>query len=603
MPLVPTPSQLRLLLTQAPETLYTGAWGSGKSTALLMAAIAEASAGGAALVVVPELCRSSVPSWLRDWLGATAKPQPRSRSWGLAGGGRIVLAHRRERPSGVFGLVCVDDLCRYHEEEYSEWLGCGLRLMAAATPEEPGREWVAARFGLKEGQGSKDRVVIAASLEEIPGGKEVERQLRRLPEPRRSDALGSWRRPEPEPQSPVVVGLVPPLRFPTPHDGGGDRDGIRVLLGKSASGREIWWEPTALSNPHLAVSGETGSGKTQSLMALASELHRQRTAVLVFDFKDDYATTFAATEAVEVWDPSERGLPFNPLAPTVDAEGRLQPLAHVHRVADVVKRVWGLGDQQASRLREALKQLYVDAGIPLSAHQDPAGRRWPRFGELAGLLEPNDTLRGRLSQVFDLRLLDPGPEDDGGFARLVDSGGIVRLARLPGDEAKSAVAELLLLALYGELVRRPHLRRLRAALVLDEGWRLSTCPYLEPLLREGRAFGLACILASQFPRDLPPAVRGSCATQLFFAQTDAAQATEVARSVLGEAHSAQAVLLSRQVRALPQFVALLLRRESTTGRAPTLRVTPWFERRGLGEQPGPQVRELTPQAFNPGLGQ
>lgn len=40
VPLVPSPSQLRLLRTSAPELLYTGPKGAGKSTAVLMAAVA-----------------------------------------------------------------------------------------------------------------------------------------------------------------------------------------------------------------------------------------------------------------------------------------------------------------------------------------------------------------------------------------------------------------------------------------------------------------------------------------------------------------------------------------------------------------------------------
>jgi hypothetical protein len=431
----------------------------------------------------------------------------------------------------------------------------------------------------------------------------VSRIVERLPEPRRSYALGSWCQADPEPQRSISAEPAPILRFPA-RDGGDDlgAPAIRVLLGREPGGSEVWWEPATYSNPHVGVSGETGSGKTQSLMAVASELHRQQVPLLILDFKDDYGA-FAEAEEVEVWDPAEARLPFNLLTPVADADGRVEPLAHVHRVADVVKRVWGLGDQRAHRLREALKRCYLAAGVALDRHVPPPRRRWPAFSEL--VLEERDTLRGRLSPVFDLRLLDPAPQAEVGFARLVEAGGIVRLARLPGDEAKSAVAELLLLALYGELVRRPHVRSLRLALLLDEGWRLSACPHLEPLLREGRAFGLAVILASQFPRDLSPAVRGSCATLLFFAQTDAAQAAEVARAVLGEAHSAQAVLLSRKVQGLPAFTALLHRRDTVLGRRPwtPIRLTPWFERRGLGAgADGPVAsRLLTPRAFNPGL--
>jgi hypothetical protein len=101
-------------------------------------------------------------------------------------------------------------------------------------------------------------------------------------------------------------------------------------------------------------------------------------------------------------------------------------------------------------------------------------------------------------------------------------------------EAKSAAVEYFLLALYGELVRRPRTpRRLRLAVLLDGAWRLSGSPFLEPLLREGRAFGVAMLLATQLPRDLGPAVRGSCAMQLWFRQTDAERAAEAARAIVG----------------------------------------------------------------------
>ncbi len=137
--------------------------------------------------------------------------------------------------------------------------------------------------------------------------------------------------------------------------------------------------------------------------------------------------------------------------------------------------------------------------------------------------------------------------------------------------------------------------------------KLSPTAFLEHLLgmevQAAQERRLAAILASQFPRDLPPAVRGSCATQLFFAQTDAAQAAEVARAVLGEAHSAQAVLLSREVRGLSLFTALLHRRDTALSRRPwtVVRVLPWFERRGLGTGADGAVARLTPRSFNPGL--
>ena len=63
------------------------------------------------------------------------------------------------------------------------------------------------------------------------------------------------------------------------------------------------------------------------------------------------------TEGFNVYDPSEQSLPFNPLAPAVDPRsGRVNPTHHIHQLTDIIKRIYRLGDQQAYRLREAMKR-------------------------------------------------------------------------------------------------------------------------------------------------------------------------------------------------------------------------------------------------------
>ena len=46
------------------------------------------------------------------------------------------------------------------------------------------------------------------------------------------------------------------------------------------------------------------------------------------------------------------------------------------------------------------------------------------------------------------------------------------------------------MALYNHLVRQPQTHTLGQLLVLDEAWRVVESPFLTPLMREGRAFGL-----------------------------------------------------------------------------------------------------------------
>ncbi len=132
------------------------------------------------------------------------------------------------------------------------------------------------------------------------------------------------------------------------------------------------------------------------------------------------------------------------------------------------------------------------------------------------------------------------------------------------------------MALYNHLIRQPQVHRLRYLLVLDEAWRLVKSPFLEPLLREGRAFGLGVIIATQFPTDLPAAIAGSTATKLFFSQTHVDQIREIQHALINKTSGAEADELSGTLRNLPPFTCLMYNKQHT----PWVRVAvkPYFER-------------------------
>lgn len=128
---------------------------------------------------------------------------------------------------------------------------------------------------------------------------------------------------------------------------------------------------------------------------------------------------------------------------------------------------------------------------------------------------------------------------------------------------KNAVAEFFLLALSSFLIRRGHPHRLERLLVLDEAWRLVQLPFLEPLMREGRAFGLAVVIATQFPRDLPDSITGSTAARVFFNQTKAEQVREIQRTLVGKTSGTEVDHLGNLIRGLASLESSS--KTSTTG--------------------------------------
>jgi len=247
-------------------------------------------------------------------------------------------------------------------------------------------------------------------------------------------------------------------------------------------------------------------------------------------------------------------------------------------MSEIVKRIYKLGDQQAYRLRESIKQTYEDAGIGTKPIVVADGTEFPPFEavreQLAGD-KGNEALLGRLSPIFDLGLFSTGEGQDD-LDAFMRSSSVVRLGQLPGDKTKNSVAEFFLMALYNFLIRQPHTHMLGRLLILDEAWRLVESPFLIPLMREGRAFGLGVIIATQFPRDLPEAVRGSTATRIYFSQSQAEQLREIQRTVVNKTSGAEADHLASVMRGLAPLTCVLYSNQYSN----FVRVSfkPYFER-------------------------
>ncbi len=367
----------------------------------------------------------------------------------------------------------------------------------------------------------------------------------------------------------------------------------RALLGTApgtyGKPREIWFDPNLpgqkLPNPHISITGETGSGKTQATKAIVSDLQAQGLPALILDFKDDYSdSSFVDTEDFRLYDASYSPLPFNPLTPAIDKrQDLINPSHHIHQLADIIKRIYKLGDQQAFRLREAIKRAYEGAGISLRPAPLDSNKPFPPFELVQQELvddKANEPLLGRLSPIFDLGLFATDAEQ-ANFEEFLQASAVIRLGQLPSDEVKNSVAEFFLMALYNYLIRQTQTHTLGRILVLDEAWRVVESPFLSPLMREGRAFGLGVLIASQFPRDLPEAVRGSTATRLYFSQGQVEQIREIQRTIVGKTSGPEAEHVASVVRGLTPLSGVL----HSTQYTPFVRVSilPYFQRREIRE--------------------
>ncbi|MGA7327522.1 MAG: hypothetical protein WBX25_24285, partial [Rhodomicrobium sp.] len=171
-----------------------------------------------------------------------------------------------------------------------------------------------------------------------------------------------------------------------------------VMLGLDEDGAQVHWAPfeteARLLNFGILVTGDPGSGKTQTLNVLIDGVAGMGFPVCIFDFKNDYSErSFVQSIGLKVHDVRRYGIPFNPLMPSANEDGQAQPIEHIFTITGVLKRVFGLGDRQTATLRDAVKQAFEQKGYSpqkwISADRiDP-----PNFDDVVAILEEQKEAR------------------------------------------------------------------------------------------------------------------------------------------------------------------------------------------------------------------
>ncbi len=296
-----------------------------------------------------------------------------------------------------------------------------------------------------------------------------------------------------------------------------------VLGWDSATGEPLRWHAAgpqaALPNGHIEVWGSSGAGKTQFAMSLLAQLARGSGARFgIADFKNDYGGSFPGLVAGKFVDLWEEGAPYNPLALQDDSPRAIEKaIIELRDTVDVATKAFTrMGHRQLNKLRAALEQAY-EVGR--------AERRWPTLRTLDDLLDAD--LAGVIGDLTRHEIFKDGPPLGDAVAENI----IFGLSQIPGNGLTTILAagfilSALLLKLQG---MSPVSNTIRYAVVVDEAHRVADFRAIDTMVREGRSKGLAVLLATQQPGDLPDVVAANAQTKICFRLPDATAAAAAAR--------------------------------------------------------------------------
>ncbi len=171
---------------------------------------------------------------------------------------------------------------------------------------------------------------------------------------------------------PVFESVPPPER----EVNDGKEDGIFL-------GENCYWNPAALPNGHVVAIGASGSGKTQTLKAIAYSLKQTYPDIQIFviDFHGDQEIEGETCYPLHMASPHG----INPLVVNLDPEGggpNLQAIA----VTSTLKKSLRLGPNQEGLMLDILELCYSMRGIS-QEKVDSWRKQPPNFKDIQKVIE------------------------------------------------------------------------------------------------------------------------------------------------------------------------------------------------------------------------
>jgi hypothetical protein len=309
------------------------------------------------------------------------------------------------------------------------------------------------------------------------------------------------------------------------------RDPLNSLYVGKTDGLNVpfFWDYNIITNPHIAIVGISGSGKSyfiKSLLVRASFVWNSN--AIIIDWAGEYKDWVMQTGGKIIQLGRANYLNLLDL-------GGMKPYDRIKQVMRTLALLTDMENypEQKRLTEEAIEQAYMKAKFKMDSteQKDELGRplEAPTLKDVVAILEEKSQLGtyefpAELDNcVYRLKRFTKPGEDFFANKSTVDlasltSAGLVDidLSGLP-DETMRALGGLTILQFIKERMRLEGwsaTKGLKLITVLDEAWKISSDPNSDAVMivREGRKYNFALIIASQNPTDISEVIFSNVGT-------------------------------------------------------------------------------------------
>ena len=293
---------------------------------------------------------------------------------------------------------------------------------------------------------------------------------------------------------------------------------IVIPLGE-VSGEPVEWTPAIAGSPHLFILGIPGQGKSWTITRILKELGKQHVPSLVLDFHGQFADPESPFEGMirPLLVDAAQGLPFSPFECTREP-GAGGWKAASYALAEIFAYVTKMGQMQRDIIYTAIQDAYKAHGF---ADEDAIGLEYPTSEEVLRRIRQEEQMRhvnnvsARCRPLLEMDLFRP-IEQASDLLSSIRAGVVIDLHNLYSEELQLAAGAFVLRKLYRDMFRWGYADRLRLVIVLDEAHRLARDVTLPKIMKEGRKFGIAVVVASQGMNDFHQDILGNAGTKVIF---------------------------------------------------------------------------------------